>query len=80
MFFVRWLFVDTGSAGVFALTRLVESRAGQRKRLDGSTAIVSMDVANSLWGQRSTTWERPFLEALPRTATGKVIRRELEAL
>jgi len=52
--------------GLNSLTRLVESRAGEQQRLDGSTATVSMDVANSLWGQRGTAWEQPFLETLAR--------------
>jgi serine protease inhibitor len=52
--------------GLNALTRLVESRAGEQKRLDGSPGIVSMDVANSLWGQRGTAWEQPFLGTLAR--------------
>jgi serpin B len=52
--------------GLNSLTRLIEGRAGEQKRLDGSTATVSMDVANSLWGQRGTAWERPFLETLAR--------------
>ena len=52
--------------GLNALARIVEARAGEQKRLDGSTATVSMDVANSLWGQQGTEWERPFLELLSR--------------
>ncbi len=52
--------------GLNALTRLVESRAGEQKRVDGTRAVVSMDVANSLWGQRGTAWEQPFLETLGR--------------
>lgn len=52
--------------GLNALTRLVESRAGQVRREDGSTATVSLDVASSLWGQRGEAWRRPFLVALAR--------------
>jgi serpin B len=52
--------------GLNALTRLVDSRAGEQTRLDGSKGTVSMDVANSLWGQRGTSWEKPFLETLAR--------------
>jgi serpin B len=52
--------------GMNALTRLIESRAGEHKRLDGSTGRVSMDVANSLWGQRGTAWEQAFLDTLSR--------------
>ncbi len=52
--------------GLNALARLVESRAETQRRADGSKATVSMDVANSLWGQRGVTWEQPFLELLGR--------------
>ncbi len=54
------------NAGMNALTRAVESRAGAQKRADGSKATVALDVANSLWGQRDTTWEAEFLAALAR--------------
>src|SRR6478735_7541249 len=43
--------------GMNALTRLVESRAGEQARSDGSKVRLSMDVANSLWGQSGTAWE-----------------------
>lgn len=52
--------------GLSSLTRLIESRAGRVERVDGSHATISLDVANSLWGQRGTAWERPFLELLAR--------------
>lgn len=54
------------NAGMNALTRAIESRAGAQKRADGSTATVALDVANSLWGQRDTRWEAEFLAALAR--------------
>lgn len=52
--------------GMNVLALSVEGNAGEYKRLDGSKATVSLDVANSLWGQRGEAWERPFLEALAR--------------
>jgi serpin B len=58
--------LDRFNAGLNALTRLVESRAGEQVRADGSKATVSLDVANSLWGQRDTRWEPAFLAALAR--------------
>lgn len=54
------------NAGMNALTRTVESRAGAQKRADGSKATVALDVANSLWGQRDTRWEAAFLAVLAR--------------
>jgi len=50
--------------GLNALTQHIESLAHQRKRPDGSVAKVTVDAANSLWGQRGVTWEPPFLDAL----------------
>lgn len=52
--------------GMDSLALLIESRAGVEKRADGSKATVSMEVANSLWGQRGEAWEQPFLDALAR--------------
>lgn len=54
------------ASGLNALSALVESRAGQRARADGSRANVSIDVANSLWGQRETVWVEEFLDGLAR--------------
>jgi serpin B len=57
--------------GMDSLTLLIDGRAGEYKRFDGSKAMVSMDVANSLWGQRGEAWEQPFLDNLARYyATG----------
>ena len=58
--------LDRFNAGLNALTRLVESRAGEQVRADRSKATVSLDVANSLWGQLDTSWEPAFLAALAR--------------
>jgi serine protease inhibitor len=52
------------NAGLNALTQHIESLAHERKRDDGSVAKVTVDAANSLWGQHGMRWERPFLDAL----------------
>jgi serpin B len=58
--------LDRFNSGLNALTRLVESRAGSVRRADRSKATITLDVANSLWGQHDTSWERPFLDVLKR--------------
>jgi serine protease inhibitor len=52
------------NAGLNALTQHIEGLAHERKRPDGSVAKVTVDAANSLWGQHGVRWERPFLDAL----------------
>lgn len=52
------------NGGLNALTRRLDSRSGVHRRADGSTARVSLAVANSLWGQQETTWEQTFLDTL----------------
>lgn len=52
--------------GLNSLTRLVEGRAGSVKRFDGKQATISLDVANSLWGQQGTAWQQAFLVDLAR--------------
>ncbi len=56
--------LDILNAGLNALSHVLESRAGERERRDGSRADVSLESANSLWGQRDTTWLSGFLEPL----------------
>ena len=58
--------LDQFNSGLNSLTQLVEGRAGQRVRADGSKATISLDVANSLWGQRDTRWQQAFLDVLAR--------------
>lgn len=48
------------------LTQLVAGRAGAQIRADGSKVTISLDVANSLWGQRDTRWQQTFLDVLAR--------------
>jgi serine protease inhibitor len=55
------------NAALNALTQHVEGLAHQRQRPDGSDASVTLDVANSLWGQRGVGWEPAFLDALARS-------------
>ena len=58
--------LDRWNAGLNTLQGHLDGRAGRRKRQDGSTATISLDVANSLWAQRGVTWEGAFLDALAR--------------
>lgn len=58
--------LDTFNAGLNALTQGLESLAGPVTRSDGSKAAIALDAANSLWGQRDTAWQRPFLDELAR--------------
>ena len=50
--------LDQFNGGLNLLTQLVEGRAGQQVRADGSKATISLDVANSLWGQRDIRWQQ----------------------
>lgn len=52
------------NAGLNALTSHIESLAHEQAHHDGSDASVTVDSANSLWGQQGMRWERPFLDAL----------------
>jgi serpin B len=54
------------NGGLNSLLRLVEGRAGEQQRVDKSKATVSLNVANSLWGQRDIRWRQAFLDALAR--------------
>jgi serpin B len=58
--------LDQFNSGLNSLTQLVEGRAGERVRADGSKATISLDVASSLWGQRDTRWQQAFLDGLAR--------------
>ena len=49
-----------------ALQHHLDSRAGERRRADGSSAVIALDVANSLWGQAGAQWQDEFLDALAR--------------
>lgn len=52
------------AAGLNALEHSLESGVGTVSRADGSRAELTLDVANSLWGQGGVTWEKGFLELL----------------
>ena len=56
--------LDQLNSGLNSLTQLVAGRAGTQIRADGSKATISLDVASSLWGQRDTRWQQPFLDVL----------------
>jgi serine protease inhibitor len=55
---------DELNSGLNSLTRHIESIAHKRTRPDGSDASLTIDSANSLWGQRRYRWKQPFLDAL----------------
>lgn len=52
------------NTGLNSVTQVIASRAGPQLRRDGSTTEIALEVVNSLWGQRDTTWEPVFLDAL----------------
>lgn len=58
--------IDRLNSGVNALQQLLESRAGRQTRADGTSATISLDVANSLWGQSGVGWLDGFLDVLAR--------------
>lgn len=58
--------VDRLNSGVNALQQHLDSRAGRQDRADGTSATISFDVANSLWGQHDLEWSVGFLDALAR--------------
>ena len=53
-------------AGMNALGQLLDGRAGEVTPPDRTKGTVSLQTANSLWGQRGMTWQPSFLEALGR--------------
>lgn len=56
--------VEQLNAGLNALGQLLGSRSGDKERADRTTATVTLDVANAVWGQKDTPWEKAFLDAL----------------
>jgi serpin B len=58
--------VDQLGGGLGALSRHLEGLAGEKKRADGSSARLTLDTANGLFGQRGTAWEQDFLDVLAR--------------
>lgn len=52
------------NAGLNAVTQTLDSRSGTRQRADRSTAEVSLELANAVWGQTGTAWQTPFLHTL----------------
>ncbi len=58
--------LDQLNSGLKSLSHLVEGLAGEQTRADGSKATISLDVANSLWGQRGTRWQQAFTDVLAR--------------
>jgi serpin B len=54
------------NGGLNTLTQHLESLAGKQKRADDSDAEIALASANALFGERTETWERDFLDTLAR--------------
>jgi serpin B len=52
------------NAGLNALTQAVEGLAGSFDRGDGEPAVIALDSANALFGDRSVSWRAPFIDLL----------------
>jgi serpin B len=50
--------------GCDALTTAVEGLAGSFERDGDDPAVIALDSADALFGDRATTWRRPFLDTL----------------
>ncbi len=57
----------TYNEGLGALTQAVEGLAGSFPRSDDDPAVIALDSANALFGDRSTAWRAAFLDALARS-------------
>jgi len=57
---------DELNEGLNALTVHIESLAGPQERADGTKAEIALDAANALFGERTMTFEQPFLDTLAR--------------
>ncbi|WP_344065265.1 serpin family protein [Nostocoides vanveenii] len=56
--------VEGLDAGLAAVVRLAESRAGKRTDATGTSYEIALDSANSLWPQRGSEFQKPFLDAV----------------
>ena len=54
------------NAGLGATEALLETRSGPVRTADGTTAELSLRIANSLWGQHDVAWQTAFLDTLAR--------------
>jgi serpin B len=54
------------NGGLAALSLHLEGLAGPIQLADGREKEIVLDTANALFGQRGTTWQRPFLDDLAR--------------
>jgi serpin B len=52
------------NGGLNALTQAVESLAGSFDRGDGDSAVIALDSANALFGDRSVSWRADFVDRL----------------
>ncbi len=63
---VDGLDLDGYNAGLDSLTLEIEGLAGPVPLADGEPGEIALDSANTLFGERSTTWQQEFLDALAR--------------
>ncbi len=56
--------LDDPDAAFNALDQALADRSGTFTRRDDSEAELTLEIANSLWGQQDTTFKDPFLEGL----------------
>ena len=56
--------VEAFNGGLNTLTRAVEGLAGSFERRDDAPAVIALDAANALFGDRATPWRRAFLDTL----------------
>jgi serpin B len=52
------------NGGLGALTQAVEGLAGSFPRGDGDPAVIALESANALFGDRGTDWRKAFLDTL----------------
>ncbi|MDO9495964.1 MAG: serpin family protein [Nocardioides sp.] len=57
---------DELNEGLNALTVHIEALAGPQERADGTKAEIALGAANALFGEKTMTFEQPFLDTLAR--------------
>ena len=60
----RSLDLEAYNGGLDALTQAVEGLAGSFERPDDDPAVIALDSANALFGDRATPWRQAFLDTL----------------
>jgi serpin B len=56
--------LDSFNGGLDALAQAVEGLAGSFARPDDDPAVIALDTANALFGDRATPWRQAFLDTL----------------